>query len=189
MLYESHCKDDLDIIRQQLGSQDVFISGIVERCDYGFPRIVLLDPVKKDNGIKELNYQAISNLMWLTCPYLNDRIHELETEGLIRRITDFIQEDKTLKSMMRNAHANFYHLRNVIYKKFNRFAESALDGNIMRILKKGIGGIKDFDTLKCLHIHFCHYRVFEDNIAGLMTYRLLDGNLNCEDCICCKKNE
>ncbi len=150
MLVETHCKDDLDIIQQQIGSDDVYISGIVERCSHGFPRIILLDPLKEDNGSQELNYQAISNLMWLTCPYLNDKIHEMETAGLIGSITNFIQNDLTLKSMMKNAHANFYYLRNVIYKKFSRFTGSAFEGNITGILKNGIGGIKNLDTLKAV---------------------------------------
>ena len=181
MQIENHCENDLDIIKQQLNSKELYISGIVERCKFGYPRIVLLNPLKNINGIHELNYQAISNLMWLTCPYLNDKIHELENSGMISRITDFILQDITLHSMMKRAHANFYFLRNIICMKY---ADFSLSENSTDIFEKGIGGTSNLDTLKCLHIHFCHYRIFKDNIAGLLTSRLLNDKLNCDERMC-----
>ncbi len=178
---ETPCKNDLDIIKQQLNCKELFISGIVERCKFGYPRIVLLNPLTNTDGIHEINYQAVANLMWLTCPYLNDKIHELENTGLISRITEFILQDMALQGMMKRAHANFYFLRNVMCLKY---AELALTENSAGIFKKGIGGIKNLDTLKCLHIHFCHYRVFKDNVAGNLTSRLLDDKLDCDECAC-----
>ena len=112
--FRNYTQNDIDLIKWQLGSNDVYLYGIIERCIHGFPKVILLDPVKVINGEKELNYEAISNIMWLTCPYLNDRIHDLENSGFIKSITDTIQNDVTLRSLMRKAHARFYFLRSII---------------------------------------------------------------------------
>ena len=185
MLFERHCEKDVNIIKKQLGCKDVYIGGIIERCKYGFPRIILLNPIRENQKSKELNYAAVSNLMWLTCPYLNNRIHELETSGLIGRLTDFIQHDTTLNLLMRKAHANFYFLRNAVC---TMFAGSSYEGERIGVFKRGVGGIRDIRTLKCLHLHFCHYSVFKENIAGLMTHRLLEGKVNCDNILCEKNN-
>ncbi len=174
-------ENDLSIIQNQLKRTDPQIKGVVERCRYKNPRIVLLNPIKEEDENDELNYQALSNLMWLTCPYLNDKIHELETQGVISRITNFIQHDSTLRSMMRSAHANFYFLRNFIFFKY---AQSSIMSKPEGVFKNGIGGIRNLETLKCLHIHFCHYRIFNNNIAGLLTCNLLNGKLDCDEDIC-----
>lgn len=178
MKFESYSQEDLDVIKNQLSSNDLHIKGIVERCKYGHPRIVLLNIVKEFDDTSKLNYQALSNLMWLTCPNLNNKIHDFENQGLISKITNFIRQDTALRSMMKSAHANFYFLRNFV---FSEHSESILTGKPESVFKNGVGGIQNLDTLKCLHIHFCHYRIFKNNIAGLLTYKLLNGELDCAD--------
>ncbi len=183
MDFEDYSQSDHELIKQQLGCKKLFVKGIIERCSFKHPRIVLLNPVNEENENGELNYQAISNLMWLTCPYLNDKIHEFETQGLITSITDLIQHDSMLSSMMRSAHANFYFLRNLI---FSKYAHSAIVSRPEDIFKNGIGGTSNLDTLKCLHTHFCHFRIFKNNIAGLVTYKLLNGKMDCDNDMCSK---
>lgn len=180
MRFEEPDKKDLKIISQQLKSSDLYIGGIIERCKYGQPRIVLLDPLPEpDKNI--VNYTALSNVMWLTCPYLNDRIHELENSGQISKISSFINQDSILSSMMKDAHANFYFLRNLLFMRFANIENIEKPENIFI---NGVGGTRNLDTLKCLHIHFCHYKIYKNNVAGLITYKLLDGKLDCKEGSC-----
>lgn len=181
LLFQDCTESDLVKIKRQIGSSDLFIRAVIERCKYGFPKVVLLDPCMNEEAPGMLNYQALSNLMWLTCPYLNREIHNLENDGYIQKISDFINNDNAYKSLMKTAHANFYFLRNYVYWKY---VKKISEGKPMDLFTKGIGGIRDLDTLKCLHVHFCHYTLFKYNVAGHMTFRLLDEKVDCDDEMC-----
>ena len=181
MLFQDYTESDLITIERQLGSDNLFIRAIVGRCRHGHPRVVLLDPCIKGDDSEKLNYQAISNLMWLTCPYLNKKIHNLENDGYIQKISNFIKSDNAYKSLMKAAHANFYFLRNYVYWKY---VKKTGDDKPMDLFTKGIGGIRELDSLKCLHLHFCHYSLYKYNVAGHMTYLLLDRKVDCDDEMC-----
>ncbi len=176
-------KSDIPVVKWQLKSDDVFIGGIVERCKFGYPRMILLDPgtgKKNKNGI---NYESISNIFWLTCPYLNGKIHDMENSGYIEKISKFIQDDLELKGLMNDANSSFYYLRKSIYK--DHFG-SAFSGRMMRVFDSGIGGIRDISSLKCLHIHFSHFRVCSSNVAGRLVSLLMKYEYNCIEEICAK---
>lgn len=181
LIFQDCTESDLVIIERQIGSSELFIRAIVERCRYGQPKVVLLDPCMKEGTSGMLNYQALSNLMWLTCPYLNKQIHNLENDGYIQKISDFINNDNVYKSLMKAAHANFYFLRNYVYWKY---AKKSGDDKPMDLFTKGIGGIRELETLKCLHAHFCHYSLFKYNAAGYITFHLLNGKVDCDDELC-----
>ena len=181
LIFQDYTESDLITIERQLGSSNLFIKAIIGRCRYGHPKVVLLDPCINENNSGKLNHQALSNLMWLTCPYLNSKIHNLENDGYIRKISDFINNDNACQSFMKAAHANFYFLRNYIY---SRYVKNLSDDMPMDLFTRGIGGIRELDTIKCLHVHFCHYSVYKYNAAGYMTYLLLDRKVDCDDEMC-----
>lgn len=180
VLFYDYSEDDLEIMRRQLRTGNLFVRAVVKRCRYGHPRIVLLDPSKNIKQPELINYQAISNLLWLTCPYLNDEIHKLENNGYIQKISDFIGTDNGYKSLMKSSHANFYFLRNFVYWKF---FGAPLEEEPMDIFTKGIGGTAELNSLKCLHMQFCHYSLYSYNVAGYMTAQLI-GRLDCGDVRC-----
>ncbi|RPI91747.1 MAG: DUF501 domain-containing protein [Spirochaetales bacterium] len=173
------CSDeDIDVIRRQIGRKKIYADGIVERCEYGYPRIMLLNP---DAGGGEWNYEAVSNVLWLTCPYLNERIHGLEQSGYLEKIGILIRQDNSLKMKMENAHAQMFYLRKRVCHPLHG---ETFPFEMRRVMDAGVGGARDTSSLKCLHAHFCHYRVCENNVAGLVTARLLDDRLNCEEVRC-----
>lgn len=184
--FENYNNDDISIIRKQLNSKDIFLSGISQRCSFGYPQIIFLNPMKNISGKKYLNYEAISNIIWLTCPYLNDRIHELENQSYIKTIQSIIQNDSMFKEMMMEAHANYYFIRNIIFRKY---AESVLEKENIDLSKSGIGGLRDLNSVKCLHLHFCHFCQCKDNIAGNITYYLLEKKTVCDNKYCQKYNQ
>ena len=129
------------------------------------------------------SFEAISNIIWLTCPYLNDRIHELENLSYIKKIQSIIQNDSLFREMMRRAHANYYFIRNIIFRKY---AESILEKEDIDLSKSGIGGLRDLNTVKCLHLHYCHFCQYKENIAGHITYHLLREKVVCDNKFCQK---
>jgi len=168
----------LNVIKWQIKSENIFMIGVVDRCEYGYPRVILLNP-KMEND--EINYQAISNILWLTCPYLNEKIHELENAGYIEKITEFINSDISLTAKMNNAQANSYYLRKHIVQKY--FSAGISEDKLSKF-NTGIGGVRNGAMLKCLHAHFCNFIICNDNIAGIITIHLLNFKINCDEAIC-----
>ena len=177
------CKEnDSSIIKDQINRESADIARIVERCKYDYPSIVLLNAELTDNKKDESFYKSISNLIWLTCPYLNEKIHDLESQGYISKIEEFIDNDNTLKMMMENAHASYYYFRKNVYRYFVSTVASLDDMN--RIFNTGIGGIKNIENIKCLHLHYAHYRICEENVVGKIVYNLLHKKIYCDEEIC-----
>ena len=177
-------QNDLNVIKWQLNTDSVNMTGIVRKCVYGYPAIILLNPVEciAPNGKKKLNFMAISNPLWLTCPFLNKKIHEFESNGYIKKVTSLINSDRSLIELMKNAHANYYYLRRNLYSR--EFGEiSSIEFNT-KILNSGIGGIKEIDNIKCLHQHYSHFQICEDNVAGRIIHNLLNGINYCRERLC-----
>ena len=57
--------------------------------------------VAEPGSKKKLNFMAISNPLWLTCPFLNKKIHDFESIGYIKKITDLINSDRSLIELMK----------------------------------------------------------------------------------------
>ncbi|TAL39693.1 MAG: DUF501 domain-containing protein [Spirochaetes bacterium] len=172
---------DERVIRWQLGRDDIFLGGVVERCDYGFPRIMLLNPLPSDETRGGVRYEAVTNIIWLTCPFLNECIHELEQEGYIEKVSALIGGDLELRTKMEAAHARFYYLRKNFYK---RYFGTAPEEDRASVFNVGIAGIRDIGAIKCLHAHFAHFRICDDNVAGVITSRLLNDKINCDEVRC-----
>lgn len=180
--YERCSAQDENSIKWQLKTNNVFCGAIVSRCSFGFPQIILLDPVSQSgNGIKSLHYESISNILWLTCPFLNKKIHEIENSGAIEKIQDYIASERTLREEMNDAHAHYYYLRKRVY---NAFFNELYPEKEIKVFNTGVGGIRDIDSVKCLHIHFCHYHLCSENCVGFITTKMLDDSIECEkgDC-------
>lgn len=168
---------DLQVLQWQLKGTTDAVSGIFEKCNFGFPQIILLSPIVND----VIDYQSLSNILWLTCPYLNDAIHQLENKGYITKIENLINSDNQLKQEMAKAHAHFYFFRKSLYEKY---FGTDINDDYLNILKRGVGGLQDTIHIKCLHLHYAHYRICESNVAGRIVYHLLQQKVNCDDAIC-----
>jgi hypothetical protein len=165
---------------------------IIKRCVYGYPSIIIIDSMDSDSDINKESdkslfesFQAVSDVLWLTCPYLNEKIHYIESNGYIKKIQDYIFSDRRSKSMMNSAHAHFYYLRKNIFGikiKKNRIDE------LKKIAGFGIGGMEKFHSIKCLHMHYAHYIFCDKNIAGMMTAMLLKKNISCDSARCGSKS-
>jgi hypothetical protein len=178
--FDNYNTSDLELIKKQLNSKEVFICGIYQRCKYGFPQIILLNPTKKIYEKECFNFDTLSNIMWLTCPYLNNKIHELENASYIKKIKIIIQNNLSFKNQMLKAHADYYYMRSLIFQKYAH----SIQRKELDLSETGIGGMRDLSSIKCLHLHYCHYNLCKDNIAGLITFQLLQKKTDCDDAYC-----
>lgn len=179
--FDNYTDSEIDTVRWQLGKKTVFMMGIIERCVFNYPRIIILAPDTNEKIPGDSSYTAYSNVLWLTCPYLNKKIHSLESSGFIKKIEDMVNSDRDLKSRMQHAHASFYFLRKNMYAKFFNFN---IPVDTLRVFNAGIGGIRDIHFLKCLHMHFSHNRASMNNIVGYIIEKILADNINCSEELC-----
>ena len=187
-LFQEFNNVDVEVIKRQLGTDFISISGIVERCKWDCPTLILLYPVRGEENKTErgLDYKSMSNLLWLTCPYINKKVHQLESQGYIKKIEKFILNDRGFASIMKYAHAHYFYFRKKVYRHFLGDVTS-IDEN-SRVFDAGIGGIVDTDYLKCLHLHYAHYKICKDNFAGKVINYLLNGDIYCKESVCCHEN-
>lgn len=178
-------KSDCDVIQWQLNSSELNnMAGIVYKCVHGYPAVILLHPFDYDekNDRKKINYMAVANPLWLTCPYLNRKIHDLESDGYIKKISVFLSSERNIMDTMKNAHAHYYYLRRKLYSK--AFGQISSIDFSNKVLHSGIGGINDIKNLKCLHQHYSHFLICSDNVAGRVVHNLLNGINYCRERLC-----
>ncbi|MCX7653614.1 MAG: DUF501 domain-containing protein [Fervidobacterium sp.] len=159
---------DLKIVKKQLSRDVRNVLAICHRCSYGFPVVILSYPIRDDVPFPTIHY--------LTCPYLVKQISRLEEKGLIEEFEKEINSNESLKRAYENTH------REVINKRVSLISER--DKKWLNALASvGTGGIKDFSTVKCLHLHVADYLAGIDNPIGKKVYEYIDKK-ECSDNFC-----
>ena len=147
---------DLDVIREQLGREPRGVRAIETRCPAGHPQVVRVYPL--------IDGEPFPTLFWLSCPSLVRQIAQLEHQGRIADLEALIAQDDELRKEL------FANHRAYIDERWNEL--SALDrqwvrdqGLVDAFWERGIGGIFNWETVKCLHLHYAHHRA-RANVLG-----------------------
>ncbi|MDD5772265.1 MAG: DUF501 domain-containing protein [bacterium] len=143
-------KDILEIVEKQLGRKPRAFLKVVNRCRFKLPRVILSSP------------ELSPTIFWLTCPYETYLISRLESDGLIKKI----KADPLLKQKILEKNKNY-----IIYRKNIGHSDISQE--------KGIDGIKDLSSIKCLHSHFAHYLATKKNPVGKIIAKHLLNNQKC----------
>ena len=153
---------DLEIVRKQIGRNDITFLRVIRRCSYGFPVVIECYP-EKDG-------KPFPTLYWLTCPHLRQEVSRLEEKGWIKRFEKRIEDSTTMRERMEKAHEEIKNRRERLIR----------DENLKRLLSEvGSGGIRDFTKVKCLHLHLADYLAGVDNPIGEEIWMML-GMKECE---------
>lgn len=126
-----------ETVEKQLGRKPRSLLKAVRRCRFKLPRVILSSP-----GLSP-------TIFWLTCPYETYLISRLESDGLIKKIN----ADPVLKEKILKANKNYIAFR----ENFGHFDISQ---------EKGIDGIRDLSSLKCLHSHWAYYLAAKNDPIG-----------------------
>lgn len=70
---------DLRVIQCQLGRPPRQVLGVVTRCRYGLPEVILTNPIIERRF-------PFPTFLWLSCPLLKKRIDRLEGAGWVRKL-------------------------------------------------------------------------------------------------------
>ncbi|MFC2079030.1 DUF501 domain-containing protein [Candidatus Bipolaricaulota bacterium] len=160
---ESKALNDREIVAAQIGRSPRGQFAVSVRCSYGYPEVICVHPV--------LQGKPFPTLFWLTCPFLAKEIDHLEAAGWVKRLENRLTESTDLRSAVHQAHQRYCRQRDDLLSIEDRAALEA-DGTIGGLTERGIGGISDWDRLKCLHLHVAH-ELADENPIGSMVLSML----------------
>jgi hypothetical protein len=126
---------DQAAVHAQLGRPARSVHDVGHRCPCGLPDVVSTEP-RLDNGT------PFPTTFYLTCPRASSRIGTLEASGLMREMTQRLEEDPDLAAAYRRAHERYLSARDEI-------AEGC-GADVPEIAGVSAGGMPD--RVKCLHV-------------------------------------
>ncbi|MCK5584632.1 DUF501 domain-containing protein, partial [Candidatus Bipolaricaulota bacterium] len=144
---EREAMNDDKVVARQLGRTPRGAFSVSVRCSYGYPQVIRVHPVVEG--------KPFPTLYWLTCPFLSREIGHLEAAGWVKQLEARMVEEPELRSAMHEAHQRTWSQRDQLLSSEEKAALAA-DGTLVGLEGRGIGGISDWDRLKCLHLHAAH---------------------------------
>ena len=164
---------DLGIIARQLGRPPRGVVAIERRCRWGFPQVIKVYPLLKEGS----KWEPFPTLFWLTCPTLIRQLAKLEHQSYIARLERLIAEDERFRMAYRKNHEEYIAERWATLSPEDReFLER--QGLAEALRQRGIGGLADWDKVKCLHLHYAHH-LARENVVG----RWLAEHFPLEECL------
>jgi len=161
---------DLNIIAKQLDRNVENVLSVERYCSFGFPVVILSYPVRNGKPFPTIHY--------LTCPHLVKEVSKLEEQGYVKKYERLIEDNIRFFSRLEQAH------KDVIKKRMSLLKPEDSEWDAV-LASSGTGGIRNWKTLKCLHLHLADYLAGIDNPIGELVYNQIEKK-ECGECYCCK---
>ena len=105
------------------------------------------------------------NMFWLCCPDTIRRIARLESLGLIHTLSDRLAASPDAAAQFRGSHERYMEERwGMLSSEQREYVRGRGWGAYFE--RGGIGGIKDWGQIKCLHLHYAHYLASREGGEG-----------------------
>ena len=146
-------------VAARLGRKPRGLRAIAVADECGQPRVIRVASLVSD--------KPFPTLFWLVDPALNYRIDQDEAGGLIARLQQRVNEDTALQASMAADHEAHIRLREGYLLPAER--ESLAHLRYTAVLQqRGIGGIADFQRIRCLHTWYAAHLVVPNTIGRLL---------------------
>lgn len=151
------------MVRRQMGHRPRLALGVVRRCRYGYPQVLLFAPLL----VGEKRISPNSTLCWLSCPLLVREVDRIEKEGEIERFEHLCSVDASLREALAEAHRVTAQIRTELLPQEwrERLAQERPRDHWI-VTETGIAGITRPDHVKCLHAHLADYLARGHNPVG-----------------------
>ncbi len=151
-----------------------FVGTVLLCCPSGHSLVDGCYPLRRDRGRPE----PFPTRHWLRCPNVSGAIARLEYAGGVRRIEALIAADPDLRARVHADHRTYAAERWSALTPADRdWVTSA--GLAPALRETGIGGIRDPDRVKCLHLHWAHHLVTGGSAIGEQIDELADTPIIC----------
>ena len=131
---DEHTDSQAQVVAAQLGREPRDPWRVSSRCRWGYPTTIASPSLLADGT-------PFPNLVWLTCPYLIDRIGRLESSGMAAEYAQHAAEDEWFAESLKETDARL------------RAARADESGGTDACPDVGLAGQKDPLGVKCLHAH------------------------------------
>ena len=149
----------IEQVAQLLGRKPRGLEAVAVASDNGEPMVIRVASLVDD--------KPFPTLFWLVDPQLCLRIGRLEATGLMASLQQSIDDDAALARDMRDDHIAHIALRDSYICKSMREAIDALGyGEVLAT--RGIGGIADFQRIRCLHTWYAAHLVVPNTVGKLL---------------------
>ncbi|NHC14442.1 DUF501 domain-containing protein [Motilibacter deserti] len=125
---------DIAAIGRQLGRPPRGLRAVAHRCPCGQPDVVETAPRLPDGT-------PFPTFYYLTCPRATGAVSTLESEGLMRQMTERLSDDPELAAAYSAAHEDYLRRRDAV-------------AQVPEIAAVSAGGMPD--RVKCLHVLVAH---------------------------------
>jgi len=125
---------DLDVVERQLGRVPRGVAGVAHRCPCGQPDVVETAP-RLDDGT------PFPTTYYLTCPRATGAVSTLESQGIMREMTERLAVDAELAAAYTRAHEDYLTRRAAL-------------GDVPEIAGTSAGSMPT--RVKCLHVLVGH---------------------------------
>ena len=125
---------DLDAVSRQLGRQARGVAEVAHRCPCGEPDVVRTEPRLPDGTPFPTSFYA-------TCPRLTGALSTLESQGVMREMTERLEGDPELRERYAGAHLDYLERRSQL-------------GDVPEVAGVSAGGMPA--RVKCLHVLVAH---------------------------------
>ncbi len=125
---------DLDAVSRQLGRQARGVAEVAHRCPCGEPDVVRTEPRLPDGTPFPTSFYA-------TCPRLTGALSTLESQGVMREMSERLEVDADLREKYTAAHLDYLERRSQL-------------GDVPEVAGVSAGGMPA--RVKCLHVLVAH---------------------------------
>lgn len=143
---------DRDRLRQQLGREPDGAVSVETYCPAGHPQVVRVYPLRRT----PVEIAPFPTLFWLACQDLGAQVAALEAGGLIAKLEQQLAADAEFRERLFDDHRRYTARRWQTLTPDDR-ALVRHAGLTDSLLQRGIGGIADWQFIKCLHLHYAHH--------------------------------
>lgn len=150
---------DLAFIRRRLGREPRGLRAVAYRNALGQPGVVRVASV--------VDGKPFPTLFWLLDPELCLRIDREEASGLIASLQARVNADTQLLERMSRDHRSHIRLRDSYLEAGERH-QLHYRGHMAALTARGIGGIADFQRIRCLHTWYAAHLVVPNTIGALL---------------------
>lgn len=163
-----------EIVQKQLGRDIMNPFRVVKKCKWGYPQCIESVPVFEG--------KPFPTLYWLTCPLLLREVGRLEEKGMVKSFEQKLNEEPEFFKQYMMAHEETRQrkeklIENMVLENWQRDA----------VLKRGIGGIRNMGSVKCLHLHLANFLGSVNNPVGAIVWQTIPLHDCAEEEVICSR--
>lgn len=152
-------QQQLDIIQQQLGRMPEGMAGIAVQSKQEIPLVLQMRSL--------VNNKPFPTLYWLCSRDLYRAIARIETSGIIKQLEQQLQSDSSLRNQHLADQQRYINLRAASLSKQQKEQIESLGFSLL-YKQYGIGGIRQWDRIRCLHMHYAYHLAQGSTIGAIL---------------------